>query len=155
MRFFALLCCAAVATGCSKSEQPPAQDTTAVVTPPPPAPIALADVAGTWTVRSMAEGSDSVLVTTTMVATADTAGWSITLPGRTKPVPSRVVEVAGDSVTTETGPYESVLRKGVQVTTHSVMRLKDGKLIGTTVAHYSTTGADSVLRLHTEGTRVP
>jgi len=155
MRFLALLCCAAVATGCSKSEQPPAQDTTAVVTPPPPAPIALADVAGTWTVRSMAEGSDSVLVTTTMVATADTAGWSITFPGRAKPVPSRVVEVAGDSVTTETGPYESVLRKGVRVTTHSVMRLKDGKLIGTTVAHYSTTGADSVLRLHTEGTRVP
>jgi hypothetical protein len=155
MRFLALLCCAAVAAGCSKPEQTPAQDTTAVVTPPPPAPISLAEVAGTWTVRSMAEGSDSVLVTTTMVATADTAGWTITLPGRAKPVPSRVVEVAGDSITTESGPYESVLRKGVQVTTHSVMRLKDGKLVGMTVAHYATTAADSVVRLRTEGTRVP
>jgi hypothetical protein len=103
----------------------------------------------------MLEGTDSVLVTTTMTATADTSGWSITLPGRPTPVPSRVLEVAGDSVTTESGPYESVLRKGVQVWTHSVMRLKDGKLVGTTVAHYSTTGADSVARLRTEGTRVP
>jgi hypothetical protein len=155
MRFLALLCCAAVAAGCSKPEQTPAQDTTAVVTPPPPAPISLAEVAGTWTVRSMAEGSDSVLVTTTMVATADTSGWSITLPGRAKPVPSRVVAVAGDSIVTEAGPYESVLRKGVQVTTNSVMRLRDGKLVGTTVAHYKTAAADSVVRLRTEGTRVP
>jgi hypothetical protein len=155
MRFLALLCCAAVAAGCSKPEQTPVQDTTAVVTPPPPAPISLADVAGTWTVRSMAEGSDSVLVTTTMVATADTTGWTITLPGRAKPVPSRVVAVSGDSIVTEAGPYESVLRKGVQVTTQSVMRLRDGKLVGTTVAHYKTAAADSVVRLRTEGTRAP
>lgn len=155
MRFLALLCCAAVAAGCSKPDQTPAQDTTAVVTPPPPAPISLADIAGTWTVRTMAEGSDSVLVTSTMVATADTSGWSITLPGRSKPEPSRVVAVAGDSVVTESGPYESVLRKGVQVTTTSVMRLRDGKMVGTTVAHYKTAGADSVVRLRTEGTRVP
>lgn len=154
MRFLSLLCCAAVAASCSKSEQPPAQDTTAVVTPPPPAPISLADVAGTWTIRSMAAGSDSVLVTTTMVATADTVGWTIAMTGR-PPFPSRVLEVAGDSITTEAGPYESLLRKGVQVRTHSVMRLRDGKLVGTTVARYSTAGADSVLYLRTEGTRVP
>ena len=155
MRSIALLCCVAVVGACGKSDDAPAQDTTAVVTPPAPPPISLADVAGTWTVRSMAEGSDSVLVTTTMVATADTAGWSITFPGRTKPVPSRVVVVAGDSIMTEAGPYESALRKGVQVTTQSVMRLRDGKLVGMTVAHYKTAAADSVVRLRTEGTRVP
>lgn len=154
MRFLTLLCCAAVVAGCGKSEQPPAQDTTAVVAPPPPAPIALADVAGTWTMRTTAEGSDSVLVTATMVATADTAGWTMALPGR--PImPVRVVAVAGDSLTTESGPYESVLRKGVKVSTQTVVRLRDGKLVGSTVAHYVTAGADSVVRLRVEGTRAP
>jgi len=154
MRFLTLLCCAAVIAGCGKSDQPPAQDTTAVVTPPPPAPIALTDVAGTWTMQTTAEGSDSVLVTSTMVATADTAGWTMALPGR--PVmPVRVVEVAGDSLTTESGPYESVLRKGVTVSTRTVVRLRDGKLVGNIIARYSTAGADSVLRLRVEGTRAP
>lgn len=154
MRFLTLLCCAAVVAGCSKPDAMPAADTAAMVTPPPPAPIALADVAGTWTMQTRAEGNDSVLVTATMVATADTAGWTMLLPGR--PVmPVRVVEVAGDSVTTESGPYESVLRKGVQVSTRTVVRLRDGKLVGSTVARYSTAGADSVLRLRVEATRAP
>jgi len=46
-----------------------------------------------------------------------------------------------------------VLRKGVKVTTHSVFRLQDGKLVGTTVARYTTKGADSVRNLRSEGTR--
>ena len=53
----------------------------------------------------------------------------------------------------DAGPYESVLRKGVKVTTHSVFRLQDGKLVGTTVAHYAIKGADSVRNLRSEGTR--
>lgn len=154
MRFLTLLCCAAVVAGCSKPDSTPAPDTTAVVTPPPPAPIMLADVAGTWTMQTRAEGSDSVLVTATMVATADATGWTMLLPGR--PVmPVRVVEVAGDSVTTESGPYESVLRKGVTVSTQTVVRLRDGKLVGTTIARYAGAGADSVLRLRVEATRAP
>ena len=78
----------------------------------------------------------------------------MTLPNR-PPVATRVVLVSGDSIVTENGPYESVLRKGVQVRTRSVMRLRDGKLIGNTVARYTTSGADSVLRLRTEATRTP
>lgn len=154
MRFLTLLCCAAVVAGCSKSEEAPAQDTTAVVTPPAPMPISLSEVAGTWTLRSTAEGSDTVLVTSQMVATAETSGWTTTLPGR-PPLPTRVLEVAGDSVTSEFGPFESILRKGVMVTSRSVVRLRDGKLVGTSVARYSTSGADSVLRFRIEGTRVP
>ncbi len=154
MRFLALLCCAAVVAGCSKSEEVPAQDTTAVITPPAPMPISLSEVAGTWTLRSTAEGSDTVLVTSQMVATADTSGWTSTLPGRSA-MPIRVLEVAGDSITTEAGPYKSILRKGVMVTNRSVFRLRDGKLVGTAVARYSTSGPDSVLRTRSEGTRVP
>jgi hypothetical protein len=89
-----------------------------------------------------------------MMAGADANGWSFNFPSR-PPVPIRVLTVEGDSIVTEAGPYESVLRKGVQVSTHSVMRLQGGKVVGTTVAHYATTGADSVVSLHAEGTRVP
>ena len=102
----------------------------------------------------MAEGSDSVLVTFELMATADTTGWMQHFAGR-DPIPMRVLAVAGDSVITETGPFESVLRPGVQVTTHSVMRLQDGRLVGTTIARYKTSGPDSVVRIRTEGTRRP
>ena len=80
-------------------------------------------------------------------------GWTITLPGR-PPVPV-TVSTSGDSVMTMAGPMESVLRKGVQVTTHGVFRLSGGAMVGTTVAHYATTGADSVLRLRNAGTKNP
>ena len=102
----------------------------------------------------MAATSDSTLLTYEMVATADPSGWTFNFPKRA-PVPIRVLATEGDSIVSEAGPYESMLRKGVQVSTHSVMRLEYGKLVGTTIAHYSTTGPDSVLHLRTEGTRAP
>jgi hypothetical protein len=40
------------------------------------------------------------------------------------------MQTSGDSIITEMGPFESLLQKGVQVTTNSVMRLQDGKLWG-------------------------
>lgn len=134
---------------CGKSnDQAAAADTAAAM----PAPITFADVAGKWNVKTMAMGSDSALLNFEINAGADASGWTFTFPGK-DPVPVRVVEVAGDSITTEAGPYESALRPGVQVSTHSVMRLADGKLVGATVARYNVATADSVILLHTEGTR--
>jgi hypothetical protein len=128
-------------------------DTTAVAAAP--APIALADVAGKWSVRLMPESGDSTLLSYDMVATGDTSGWAFNFPKR-KPVPLRVVAVDGDSIATEAGPFESNLRKGVQVTmSRTVSRLQDGKLVGTTTAHYATTGPDSVAHFRFEATRVP
>jgi hypothetical protein len=92
-----------------------------------------------------------VLVTAEVTAGADASSWTIKLPGR-DPMPVRVT-VDGDSVMTAAGPYESVLRKGVQVTTDGVLRMQGGKLVGTTVARYQSAGADSVVRLRTEMTR--
>jgi len=148
MRRFALVVATTVSAACGSEK--PAADAATPATPPAPAPINLAEVAGKWTVRTMAETGDSVLVTTTIDATATTTGWTITLPNR-EPIPMRV-SVSGDSVMTDAGPYESVLRKGVQVSTHGVFRLREGKLVGVTVAHYSA-GPDSVRNLRTEGTR--
>jgi len=151
---FAIFCCAAALVGCAKTEnKPPASSTPAA--PPPPPPISLADVAGKWTVKAMNEARDSTLVTYQLTATADTSGWTILFPNRKQPVPVHVAAVAGDSVVIDAGPYESVLRRGVRVSTHGVFRLSNGMMVGTTVAHYRTTKADSVRNIVTEGTRMP
>jgi hypothetical protein len=39
------------------------------------------------------------------------------------------------------------------VTTNGTFRLQDGKLVGSTTAHYKTKSADSVLTLKVEGTK--
>jgi hypothetical protein len=159
MRRLTFFCCAALAVaGCARSDDQTTTDTAAgtaaATVAPAPATISLADVAGRWTVRSVPETGDTTAVVSQLNASADTTGWTMTLPNR-PPVATRVVLVSGDSIVTENGPYQSVLRRGVQVRTRSVMRLRDGKLIGNTVARYTTTGPDSVLRLRTEATRTP
>ena len=155
MRRFAFFCCAAILVGCGKSEVQPARDTTAVApaTPESRAAISLADIAGKWRLRTMDEAGGNV-VESELTATADTSGWTLTRPDR-KTVPVRVVAVGGDSLITEAGPYESALRKGVQVRARMVLRLQEGKLVGTTEARYTMSGGDSVAHRPTEGTRAP
>ena len=155
MRVTPLVACAAVLVACAGSEEAKPDSTAAAAAPAPAAAtLSLADLAGKWTQQVRAENSDSVLVTSEVNATSDPSGWTITLPGRPA-VPVRVT-VDGDSIMTASGPYESVLRKGVQVTTSGVLRMQNGKLVGMTTARYSgATGADSVVRLRTEMTRTP
>ncbi|UCG89513.1 MAG: hypothetical protein JSW71_14050 [Gemmatimonadota bacterium] len=140
------LCCAGLIVGCAPSEEEPAMEEAAEPT------IALADVAGTWSMEALTEAGDSVLVTYEMVATDNTEGWTITFPGR-DPIPGRVISVEGDSIVVEAGPYESALRDGIMVTTRSVVRLQEGSVVGMFVAHYETTEPDSVLRGQQRGTR--
>jgi hypothetical protein len=147
MRRIAVLCCAAALFGCSKAEKQPAEQAGAAV----PRPISLADVAGRWTMKAMNQARDTTLVTYTLNATADTTGWTIQFANRS-PIPARV-SVHGADVVIDAGPYESVLRRGVQVTTHGLAHLDNGRLVGTTIAHYSVTTADSVRQIVIEGTR--
>jgi hypothetical protein len=150
MRRFTILCwCAAAVVGCAKTENKAPE---VAQTPAAPPAITLADVAGKWAVKGMNEARDTTIVTYDLTATADTSGWRIVFANR-RTVPVRVAAVAGDSVVIDAGPYESVLRRGVQVTTHGVLRLQGGKLVGLTVAHYRTARADSVRRIPMEGTR--
>jgi hypothetical protein len=65
------------------------------------------------------------------------------------------VSTSGDSIIVDAGPFESVRRDGVTVRTRAAYRIEGDRMIGTTVARYETSGADSVLRLRTEGTRAP
>ena len=147
MRRAALLLGAVILAGCAKPETPPVAEA-----PAAPA-INLADLTGNWTGVVTAPGSDTVLVTMTIVASADPAAWTITLPGR-DPMPFSVA-ASGDSLITGMGPYESVLRPGTQVTTTGVLRLVNGQLTGPFVAHYVTAGADSTLNLWTTATKAP
>ncbi|HEX9632204.1 MAG TPA: hypothetical protein VGA02_07035 [Gemmatimonadales bacterium] len=146
MRSGTLLCVVALAVACAPAEEQPAVETEAAAT------LSLADVAGTWTVNGMPESSDSVIVTYELVATGTTDGWTITFPGR-DPIPVTVVLVDGDSVVSELGPFESVLRPGVMVTTRAVSRLQGDLLTGTFMARYATDAADSVLTGRLQGTR--
>jgi hypothetical protein len=156
----ALCLCAAVLAGCAKKDNA-AVDTTAmasstetatVPTPAPaPTPINLADVAGKWNMRSVPTAGDTTPTTFVLTAKANTSGWTITFPGR-KPIAEKVT-VDADSIIFEAGPYPSVRRKGVTVTTNGVMRLQGGSLVGSTTAHYKVKTADSVLTLNTTGTR--
>jgi hypothetical protein len=153
----AICCSVAVLTACAKKDSAAVDTTassTASTTTPvatAPAPVNLADFAGKWDVRSVPVTGDTTPTTYVLNATATTSGWTLTFPGRAA-VPATIT-VAGDSIEIDAGPYSSVRRKGVQVTTTGGLRVQNGQLVGTTTAHYKVKTADSVLVLNSTGTR--
>lgn len=144
--------------GCEREEaaeeETMAEDTTAMA--PQPTGISLADVAGTWNMTGTTEAGEAA-PPYELTATADQTGWEFRFPDYPDrgTIPVRVLEVAGDSVVTETDTFESALRPGLQVWTHAVYRLEGDRLVGNLVAHYETTEPDSVLHISVEGTRAP
>jgi len=148
MSRFSLLLVLPLVLACSKKDAPPA-DTMAVAEEGAPAPM---NVAGKWSFNVMPEASDSVLLTYTLDATNETTGWKISLPGR-DPMDLRVTHMDADSIVVENGPYPSVLRKDVMVSTHTNMRIDGNKAVGQTTARYDTKGADSVRVLRVDGTK--
>jgi len=161
----AICCCAAVLAGCAKKDQGVTDSTammasstsstttaTTTPTPPPPATVNLADVAGKWDMHSVpASGTDTTSTNYVLTATATTSGWTISFPKR-KPI-AATVSTNGDSIMIDAGPFSSARRKNVMVVTHTVERLSNGMLNGTTVAHYAVKTPDSVLTLTSTGTK--
>jgi hypothetical protein len=161
MRSFAVVSVAALLAACVKSEtSTPAVDTTTTAVAPAPAapaapaaaPISLKTVAGRYRVTSRGQDGDTTVVTYELNATGDTTGWTVTYPNRPA-VPMRIISVSGDSIVTETGPFTSVRRTGVPVTTRTTYRWENGQLVGTTVAHYRVKGADTVRTFVIEGVK--
>jgi len=154
------LCCAAlVVAACAKKEAP--KDTTAAMAPaaapaPAPAPaLAAADVAGNWHFAATpTTGTDTSATEYDIAATADTAPWTLTFTKSKLKVPAKHT-ISGDTLTITAGPFASQRRKGVKVSTVSVLKMDNGKLVGVTTAHYEAKGADSVATLRTEGTKAP
>jgi hypothetical protein len=130
------------------AEQPPAEPAAEFATPATPS-----DFTGTWEVVVVSEAGDT-LPGHRLMATPDTAGWTMAFADRPA-MPVRVLALAGDSVVTEFGPYESVVRPGVTVLTTVTHRRDADGLRGALVARYSATGPDSILRAYTEARRIP
>jgi hypothetical protein len=137
---------------CSKKETPAADTSAAIAAAPAPTAPAPINVAGKWIVKVMPEGKDTILLTYKLEATNDKTGWKMTLPNR-EPMDIRVISMDNDSIVIDNGPYSSALRKNVMVTTHSTAHLVGDKLVGKTIARYTTKGPDSLVMLRTEGTR--
>ena len=152
MRRLSLILAAVLLAACAKKEAAPEAVKTPAA-PVAPAPINLATVAGTWSFKVMPATGDSVLTTYILVATSTTAGWTMYLPKR-DPMTLQIM-VMGDSIMAAAPSYESVLRKGVKVTTNSVFHLVGDKLLGTTMAHYTVKGPDSLVALRAEGVKAP
>ena len=150
----ALLLVLPIVFACTKKDEP-APDTSAAMAPAAPvavAPAAPMNVAGKWNVQVMPADKDTTILNYVLEATNDKTGWKMTLPDR-KAMDLRVLSLDNDSIVSENGPYSSALRKNVMVTTHSSMHMDGDKLVGTTIAHYNTKGADSVVHLRSSGTR--
>lgn len=103
-----------------------------------PAAIKLADVAGVWDAKSLVGPNDTVGVKSVLTVTATDSGWTMLLAGR-DPIAVRVVAMGGDSVVTEAGPYPSILRAGVTVTSlRTVAHYSGDQMSGMFWAEYST-----------------
>ncbi len=159
MRILALSCCLVGLVACVTSERDEAATDSAAgatETAAMPSTLSLADLAGRWNVTAKPEsGTDTAATRYVLNATSDSTGWTITFPNRPQPVPVRIVAIQGDSIVTEAGPFQSVRRQSVQVTTRNVLRREGDRLVGSTRARYASTGSDTVLVLRTEATRAP
>jgi len=150
----ALLCLSILIVGCNGGERRTAVDSTAAATRAAPASLALADIAGRWTISAFREGGSISYVTYDMTVTGDTSGWTVVFPDR-PPMPARVLALAGDSFVVEIGPYRSVVRPSVKVVARTTGRLVNGRLIGRFAAHYGMSGPDSLVVGRFEGLRAP
>lgn len=156
MRITALLLFSVALAGCSKADTTAdtatVTDTATPVTNVEPAPMSLDQVAGKWNVRILsAETGDSTLTSYVLDAKADTAGWTFQFPTGA-PIAMRIVSMAGDSLVTEAGPFDSRLQKDVKVHSQVTWRVRDGKLSGAVVSHYDTK-PPTTRNLIAEGTR--
>jgi hypothetical protein len=152
MRRIVVLVCLIAVVGCGSGqdqEAPEAEMQEAAM----PVAAPLADFAGTWAMRAMTEEGDSILIEYEMTATSDTEGWTVTFPDR-DPIPAQIMEAQGDSVVIYLGPYPSALREDMSVSTVTVSRIVDGRMVGYFTATYETDREDSVLRGRQVGERV-
>ena len=152
MRRTSVLACFIFAIGCGSGQDQEAPETGMQETAAPAA-TSLADFAGTWAMRAMTQAGDSVLIEYEMTATAGTEGWTVTFPER-DPLPAHIMEAVGDSVVLHVGPYPSALRDDVSVTTMTVTRIVNGRMVGYFTATYDTEGPDTVLNGLQEGERI-
>jgi hypothetical protein len=124
-----------------------AADTTAAApaTPPAPAAVNIADLKGTWAGVSMPQDRDTVVASFDMMMTGAMEGNTLTLNNGARSNVT-VLSVGGDSVVSTAGPFASAVRRGQQVTVHSIMHFRGDSLTGVTHSKYSN-GDSATFRL--------
>ena len=100
--------------------------------------IKLSDVAGVWDYRATVGATSRTVVASVLTATGTTTGWTIKHENDPA-VPVRVLEVGGDTIVAEAGPYPSTLRPGQTVSRlHIVLHYDGGDTMhGAFDAHYA------------------
>jgi len=95
------------------------------------------DFAGKWNGRAMVGANDSVIIIFALTIAPD--GKSATMGFFNQdPVPARILAVGGDSMVTEAGPYQSILRPKESVTSlRAVAHFKGDTMWGTFEAVYA------------------
>lgn len=112
-----------------------------------------ASFAGTWETTATLEGTAKP-VPSTLVGSADGNTWTISLEGR--PNVAAMASISGDSLIIQSAEYESVLRKGVMVTTRVASVMSDNNmLMGNIVATYKTAAGSEVVKGTVMSTRKP
>ena len=145
MRAIPLLITAALLAACS-----PAKKEEAAAPPPPPPPYAT--YAGNWSTSAMITGTKDP-VPTTMMITADGMGSTMSLKDR--PNVPITVSMSGDSLVVTSAEYESVLRKGVMVSTRVASVMEGDMMKGNVEATYTTPKGPEVVKGTSESKRAP
>jgi len=90
---------------------------------------------GVWENKTMVGPKDSVVASNTTTIGAD-GKVTVQFPGRPL-LTAKVLAAGGDSVVMEIGPYESVVKKGLKVTTKTVSHYKGNAASGMFEAKYA------------------
>jgi hypothetical protein len=140
-----LVLAALTACGGAKDAAADSSGATATAMAPAMAPAKTpANFAGTWATTATLEGA-AAPVPSTLVGSADGATWTISLEGR--PNIAAMASMSGDSLVIQSAEYESVLRKGVMVTTRVATVMTDSTmLMGNMTATYKTPTGEEVVK---------
>jgi hypothetical protein len=155
MRRLSLVAAATLCWACAPKEAPPA-DSTAAAPAAAPAPVALTadQIAGAWNGISMGETSDSVTARWTSKRTGEGTS-EITLEGTTTPIKFTTTFDA-DSLHSVSEPTPAPqMKDGPKIVVHSIGRLVDGKLKGTTWQTLADKPDSVISRGRWEATRAP
>ncbi len=118
-----------------------------------PAPLTAADIAGTWSGSTVAEGSDSVVNRWTSIRESDTTGKYVSVNSPDTVRYSVVYDA--DSMVATSQPFTTSAIPNAQVIFRSVGRLRDGKLVGTSATMLAANPDSVVARGRWEATRNP
>lgn len=118
-----------------------------------PATLTAADIAGTWSGTTMAEGSDSVVNRWTSIRESDNAGKYVA--ENSPDTVSYTVVYDADSMVVTSQPFTTSANPNTQVVFRSVGRLRDGRLVGTSTTMLAANRDSVVSRARWEATRNP